>query len=252
MAFLSPISRRGLIGSLAVAALLVAGAPAIAAGIAREPIQWRAKGGLEGGDPSGTLTLNLPEVRQGSTLLRAAKASATGIEQSADNSTWELTGDVHLEFDGTVLDAHTATAVFANGQLSSVVVQASTTQPQQPVRVQIKDATLDVDSASIALSGGRVATVQARGGPARFSHLLKKNGRRANGRANRLDYDAGKNEITLSVDTSFSSGNHNFQTQKVVYNLADGTYVAPEAASGSSQLNERVPAPRTPDRATAK
>lgn len=243
---------RWLTGALIAAAILLAPGPARTASPAVEKIVSDSEGFKV--DGSGGLTLNKPVVRQGSTLLRAATATATGLDdESVKNSTWKFSGDVHLEFDGAVLDAEAATVVFMKGQLSSVIVQAAAApRPGKPVRVVFDGATLDVDSAAVAFVDGRISTIQALGSPAQFSHQLKKDGSRAQGRANKLAYDARKSEINLSGDTSFSKGSKDVKTQEVTYNLADGSYYGPGSTTVTVDRDERVPAPRTPDRATAK
>jgi lipopolysaccharide transport protein LptA len=250
---LYPVSRwRGPVIALAAAATLLGLQLAFAASERREPIILNATGMRA--NASGT-TVDAPVVTQGSTVLRAAKATATNTEDGYKNSTWKFTGQVHLEFDGAVLDGDAATVVFADGRLSSANVQAISSppsrQPKKPVHVELNGAELDVDTAVVAFAEGSIKTVQAQGAPAIFSHLVKKTGRRANGRANRINYDAGKSLMRLTEDARFSYGGNTVDTQLVVYNLDDGLYeIGP--FSGTHDPDERVPAPLTPDRATAK
>jgi lipopolysaccharide transport protein LptA len=238
--------------ALAAAAALVGLQLASAASERREPILMNSQG-LRG-DASG-VTIKAPEVRQGSTVLRAANATATNTQDGYKNSTWKFTGQVHLEFDGAVLDGEAATVVFVDGRLSAADVQAASAppsrQPKKPVHVKLNGAQLDVDTAAVAFAEGRIKTVQAQGSPAIFSHLMEKTGRLANGRANRINYDAGKSVMRLTEDARFSYAGNTFDTQLAVYNLADGTYdIGP--FSGIHEQDERVPAPSIPDRATAK
>jgi lipopolysaccharide transport protein LptA len=251
---LYPDSRwRGPMIALAAAATLLGLQLASAAGERREPITVDSREGMSF-NASG-LTINAPQVRQGSTVLRAAKARATNTEDGFKNSTWKFTGQVHLEFDGAVLDGEAATVVFVDGRLSSADVQSASAppsrQPKKPVHVELNGAQLDVDTAAVAFAEGRIKTVQAQGSPAIFSHLMKKTGRLANGRANRIHYDAGKSLMRLTEDAWFSYGGNIFDTQLAVYNLEDGTYdIGPFI--GTHDPAERVPAPSIPDRATAK
>lgn len=252
MALMYPDSRSGGLLCILASALLCL-QPVFAAGERRERIQWDAPGGLS--VVAGVLTLQKPEVRQGSTVLRALKATAIGLDGGADNSTWKFTGEVHLEFDGAVLDAQAATVVFVDNRLSSVEVQATASQPspqqRKPVHVELNGAQLDAETAAVAFADGRIKTVQAQGAPALFSHQLKKTGPRANGRANRINYDAVKTLMDLTEDTSFSYNGNEFETPWVKYNLTDSSYVT-GPANGKHDPDERVPAPRTPDRTSAK
>jgi lipopolysaccharide transport protein LptA len=103
----------------------------------------------------------------------------------------------------------------------------------------------------VAFVDGRMKTVQAQGAPAKFSHQLK-NATRRNGQAEKLEYDDGTCLMTLSGDVLYSSGSGELRTKEVRYNLCDGTAAFPDEASGTVKPDARVPAPRTPDRATAK
>jgi lipopolysaccharide transport protein LptA len=212
---------------------------------------WKFSNGPSSYDRNGNAVIQRLELRQCSTLLRASRAEGTGSD-SIGNSSWKLTGDVHLEFDGAVLDTQAATVVLRNDRLSSVVVHSAAARgTKEPVRVLFNDATLDVDSATVTFVDGRISTILALGAPAQFSHRGK-DGSRAQGRANKLEYDAGKSLVRLSIDTWFSKGSKDFNLDEVTYNLADGSYSSPGSSSGTYRPEERVPAPRTPDRATAK
>jgi lipopolysaccharide transport protein LptA len=239
-----------------------------------ETTEWKVDYGESSRLPSGDLSFEDLKFSQCSTLLHATKAEASGIAESIRNSTWKLTGRVHLEFDvlrkgseglvapvdleprRAVLDADAATVVFVNNRVSSVTVQATSAppsrQPKKPVQVKLDDAQLDVDTAVLAFAEGRVKTIQAKGSPAIFSHVVKKTGRRAQGRANNLNYDASENQVQLRDDIWLSDGRLQNKTQLITYNLSDGSYSSPGPGSVTNQPEERVPAPRTPDRATAQ
>jgi hypothetical protein len=55
--------------------------------------------------------------KQETMMIRAREADAQGVELSFNNSQWEFRGDVHIEVDGAVLDAATATVRFASNRL---------------------------------------------------------------------------------------------------------------------------------------
>jgi lipopolysaccharide transport protein LptA len=241
---------RDLLSALTAVAMLCL-QPAFAAAVSQERIVWSARDGIRG-NFSTVLSIGGPEVRQGTTFLRALKADATGLENGPENSTWKFSGDVHLEFDGAVVDTQSATVVFVNGRLNSVDIQTVSAQPKKPVHVEFDGAMLDADTATVAFTEGRVKTIQVRGAPAQFSHQLKKTGRRTQGRANRIDYDAGKSLMRLTDDIWFSDGRNEVKAQWLNYNLDDGVFDAAPGSSGTHWPDERVPAPRTPDRATAK
>jgi lipopolysaccharide transport protein LptA len=153
-----------------------------------------------------------------------------------------------------------ATAVIADGRLKAVQVEKAPGQQPQPqkgpVHLEFKDAILDVQTATVAFADGRMKTVKAQGSPAQFSHQLK-NSTRRHGRSDRLEYDESTCLMSLYGDVQYSSGSGELKTQEVTYNLCDGSAKIPGTSSGTIQSDvrvtaPRVPAPRTPDRATAK
>lgn len=120
--------------------------------------------------------------RQETMMIRAKEANAQGVELSFNNSQWEFRGDVHIEVDGAVLDATTATVRF---------------------------------------SSNRLGTAHVVGSPAQFSHLLKGSTQRNQGRAGTIDYDAGKSLLRLDGGAWYSDGRNEINSPYLVYNLGD-------------------------------
>ncbi len=64
------------------------------------------------------------ELRQApDSLIRADKAEGSNLTDGYDNGHWTVTGKVHIEFNGAVLDADSANVVFANSLIQSINVQ---------------------------------------------------------------------------------------------------------------------------------
>jgi lipopolysaccharide export system protein LptA len=132
----------------------------------------------------------------------------------------ELTGAVHIETAGAVLDSTSAVLVFRNQQLVSVQVR------------------------------GAAAT------QAQFSHQLEGSTRRINGRADAIDYDATSGKLRFSGDTAYAyaDGSASATLDSLTYDINTGVVVG-ERGSGVFQLNrarDRVPPPRTPDPESAQ
>jgi lipopolysaccharide transport protein LptA len=203
-----------------VAALLIAGAlnPAFAASPTvdkKTPIDWKEgeKHCFRADFNAGTLTLCDVTLTQGSTTrITAEHASAKGLSDN-NNGEWLLTGTVHIEFNNVILDADSATVVFAQDRLQSVHVK---------------------------------------GAPSRFSQQLKDPARRNQGRAATIDYDSQKDVLQLTGDTWYTDGRNVVETAAFTYNLNDGSIFSSERVKGTIQPEKRVPAPRTPDRATSQ
>lgn len=101
------------------------------------------------------------------TRITADKAEGTRLSDNNNNGRWNLTGNVHVEHNDTILDANNAVVVFAGGRLQSVEVQ---------------------------------------GGPARFSHPAANKGPRNQGRADRINFDAVNRRVRFTGRVSYSFG----------------------------------------------
>jgi lipopolysaccharide transport protein LptA len=182
------------------------------------PIQFESGVGCTRGN-FGTGTLETCDItlRQGSgTLIKAEKGSAKRLSQGYEDGEWQLNGGVHIEFDDAILDADSATVLFADNRLKEVHVRG------------------------------------ANGKPAHFSHQVKNTPRRNQGRAATIDYDSMAAVLRLAGDTWYSDGRSAIETAAFTYNLNDGSFFSNESVKGTVQPDKRVPPPRTPDRATSQ
>jgi lipopolysaccharide transport protein LptA len=212
--------RRGPLLALATAGALCLLAATAGAAEPAEPIK------VDGTDQvlnftAGTLSLRDVVLRQGkTTLISAAETSAEGISQNSANSRWNLKGKVHVEFRGAILDADTAVAEFADG---------------------------------------RIKSIRMVGAPTRFSHALKSDAQRNQGRATSVTYDAATSMLRFTGDVWYSDGRNEARTESATYNLDDGemrTLNSQGGDKGRVQMtirpDKRVPPPRTPERGTAQ
>jgi lipopolysaccharide export system protein LptA len=238
---------------LAAAVALLSLQPAHAASEKCDTTEWAFGNDEATRSPSGDVSITNLKLSQCSTLLQASKADASGLDAGIGNTTWKLTGKVHLEFDGAVFDSDTATIVLVDGRLGSVNVgsgQAQTAQTKIPVHVEFNGAVLAADTAAATFSAGRIKTIQALGAPVQFSFQVKKSGQRVHGSSPRIDYDADKTLISF-IEAAYFYGSDEVEAQLLTYNFTDGS-TSTRKAIGTYRPDERVPAPRTPDRATAK
>jgi lipopolysaccharide export system protein LptA len=158
----------------------------------------------------------------GGTLISADEVSVSGAEGEFDNSQWELRGTVHVVYEGAVLDANAAAVVFADGLVKTVGVQGNAGQPAQ------------------------------------FEHTLKQTGRRAQGRAANIAYDASSGQVEFFNDIWFSDGRAVYDDDYISYNV-NTTAISNTGNPGSRSTlrllpksGDRVPPPREPARSTAQ
>jgi lipopolysaccharide transport protein LptA len=216
---LPELSRRGFVLALAAAGFVKL-LPASAAALPREELNIQGNN-FRGNPRDGTFSLDDVELRQGKDTLIRAK-TATVLDE--DRTLWDLTGNVHVEFRGAVLDA---------------------------------------DKARLVLTENReLSTVNVQGAPARFSHRPPGNSNRQNlGRANNIDYDAATSKVRMSGDSWYSDGDRieaSAKTAIYIYDMKEGGLVSTSDGTGSGRtqiiLRERkhVPTPRTPERSTSQ
>jgi lipopolysaccharide export system protein LptA len=251
----------GLLAVLVTAAALLSLQPAYAASEKCATTEWKVSTEESTQSDSGNWSIEDLKASQCSTLLQASRAETSNRDGAFKNGTWKLSGKVHLEFDGAVLgsdaatvvlDTDAATVVLVNGRISSVNAGTGKTlspQAKKAVHVEFSGVVLDADTAAATFTAGRMKTIQALGAPAQFS-FLKKSGQRAHGRSPRIVYDADKTLISF-VDAWYSSGTEEGDAQMLTYNFTNG-FTTTRKASATHDSSKLVPAPRTPDRATAK
>ncbi len=117
----------------------------------------------------GTIQFDQFVLRQApATLIRAGKASGSGVTAgNNDNSNWTLAGQVHVEYQQTVLDA---------------------------------------DSARVAFAARLIKSVDVRGAPAHFSHPTKTAGQSFQGRADLIAFDNDKRQVRFNDHVWYSLG----------------------------------------------
>lgn len=165
----------------------------------------------------GRATLENAVLTHRESNVRATASRATKTDKPGGVSDLDLSGTVHIEVRGAVLDATSAVMVFRNQELISV---------------------------------------QVRGSQAEFSHQPKGSSRRINGRADSIAYDAASGKVVLTGNGfySFTDGSAQGSSDTVTYDINVGSVVTGRI-SGVLQLDsvrDRVPAPSTPDRESAQ
>lgn len=159
------------------------------------------------------------EIRYGTEMSIKAKLAHRIKARSGDTDQLTLSGGVHINYRGAVLDAESALIVFRGKELQSARVEGS---------------------------------------QATFSHQPAGASRRVHGRANSINFEGASNQVHLSGNTSYSDGRNECRVEELFYNLDDGSFVNRRLPGGVVGCTldlggrDRVPAPRTPDRSTAQ
>ncbi len=167
MALLFRDRLRRPVPALCVLTALLCLTPGFAATLPAGKIEFSFDGTLTGGGTGQVTTVagELATITQsGVRLITAAKAQGSWTDTLQD-SRWILSGKVHIESDKVVLDADTATVVFANGLIQSIEVH---------------------------------------GKPAKFSRPGEKTGQLFNGTADTITFDGARREVRFTGPSWFS------------------------------------------------
>jgi len=183
--------RRGLLGAIAGCSALMMLFPGPAVRAATANIEVRNKGKVYRNFNTGTEVWEQDvTLRQApDTLIRADKAEGRNLIDGYDDGHWTLSGSVHIEFEGAVLDARSATVVFADGRIRSIVVQ---------------------------------------GQPARFSHPAGNAGQRNEGRAGTISYDGTIRQVRFAGHTAYAFGPYEGTADKPLLYSLDSTGISSE------------------------
>lgn len=145
-------------------------------------------------------------VAQGPLKIQAPLAEARGPELDFDNSRWEFSGGVRIDFEGGNLVA---------------------------------------DNAVVTFRAKRIARAEAAGAPAQFEQKLDKYPEPAKGRAGTIDYDVPTGRVVMNRGTWFTYNGNEFRSDSIEYSVREQRLksggvapASPEAApSGSGRIH---------------
>lgn len=155
---------------------------------------------FDGGLASNKITFHKVRIDQGAMSISADLGQ--GVQQKTgidfDNSVWNFRGSVKITLDRGQLNSDDAQIVFVKQLLSKAV---------------------------------------ANGKPASFEQKVAKTGKVAQGRADSIDYDAGKHLVRLSNDAWLSDGQTEIRGQSLKYDMQAQSIVADAADQNSQRVH---------------
>jgi lipopolysaccharide export system protein LptA len=155
---------------------------------------------FDGGLASNKITFHKVRINQGEMSISADLGQ--GVQKKSgidfDNSVWNFRGNVKISMD--------------HGQLNS-------------------------DDAQITFVKQLLATAEANGKPATFEQKIEKTGKVAEGRADTIDYDAGKHLVRLTNDAWLSDGQTEIRGQALKYDMLAQSIIADPAEQNSQRVH---------------
>lgn len=184
-----------------------------------------------------------------------AAAALSGNLQIEDGDNLLLKRDGSFSLDNVVLRHGRDTRVTAStSNFTETAGGLNQLDLSGKVHIEFRGAILDADSARMMFRGEQLLSVAVKGSQAKFSHQPDKAKRRIDGVADAIDYDSSTADVRFTGNTSYTDGLRTLNTEQLEYNLVDGS-VSATRSTGTVILDadaERVPPPRTPDRESSQ
>jgi lipopolysaccharide transport protein LptA len=105
------------------------------------------------------------------------------------------------------------------------------------VKITMDQGQLTADDAQINFTRKLLAKAVASGRPAAFEQRVAKTGKIAKGRADTIDYDAGKGIVRLLKNAWISDGQNEIRGESLKYNVLAQSIVADAAEQGSQRVH---------------
>lgn len=167
-----------------------------------------------------------------SALLAACAAAAA---QDREQLPIQLTASGGLRFDSQSGVIEYSGVTITQGQIRITADRAVTTgvefedskwQFNGTVRITLPESSIASDTAEVRFAGGEVESAAVTGAPATFEQ--KREDQRAQGRANRIDYDLKRGTVELAGDAWLTDGKTEITGETLVYSTANQRVVSQE------------------------
>lgn len=178
-----------------------------------------------------------------SALLAACAAAAA---QDREQLPIQLTASGGLRFDSQSGVIEYSGVTITQGQIRITADRAVTTgvefedskwQFNGTVRITLPESSIASDTAEVRFAGGEVESAAVTGAPATFEQ--KREDQRAQGRANRIDYDLKRGTVELAGDAWLTDGKTEITGETLVYSTANQRVVSQEEVVITIQPGER-------------
>ncbi|HWJ33996.1 MAG TPA: lipopolysaccharide transport periplasmic protein LptA [Steroidobacteraceae bacterium] len=105
------------------------------------------------------------------------------------------------------------------------------------VKITVEQGLLTSDDAEINFAKKALSKAVVNGKPAAFEQHVAKTGKVAHGRADTIDYDAGKGIVRLSKNAWLSDGSTEIRGESLKYNVLAQSIVAESSEQGSQRVH---------------
>jgi lipopolysaccharide transport protein LptA len=180
-------------------------------------------------------------------LLLAACAAAAAGAQEREQLPIQLTAS-SLNFDNQKGVVEYGAVTITQGQIRITSDRAVTTgvdfedsrwQFTGTVRISMPDSSIASDTAEVRFADGEIQSATVTGAPATFEQRREEE--RAEGRANRIEYDMKRGSIELVGDAWLSDGGKEITGGKLVYSMTNQRVISQEPVIITIQPGQRPP-----------
>ena len=182
------------------------------------------------------LALTMPT----SPVLAGAKPAQEAIALDAQSFEMDLRNNnivyhkVHIAQGATIVSADIGSAT---KQTSGPDFDNSLWIFRGNVKISMDDGELTSDDAEINFAKKALAKAVVNGKPAAFEQRVAKTGKVAHGRADTIEYDAGKGLVRLWKNAWLSDGQTEISNESLKYNVLTQSIVAESSEQGSQRVH---------------
>ena len=174
----------------------------------------------------------------------AADRRAQPITVEADSTDFDYRNSL-LTFNRIRIVQGDARVEAARATATGLDFSNSRWQFEGSVRISVEGGQLDSDSATVRFVNDEIAGAEVVGRPARFRQ--QRDGRLAEGRADRIDYDLATERVRLSGDAWLSEGRNEITGSRLSYSLREQRVLAEAAEQGGQPVRIVInPRPEPP------
>lgn len=174
----------------------------------------------------------------------AAERRDLPITVEADSSDFDYRNSV-LVFRNVRITQGDARVEAALATATGLEFENSRWQFEGRVRITVADGRLESDSATVRFVNNEIDGAEVAGSPARFRQ--ERQGQVAEGRAARIDYDLGSQQVRLSGGAWLSDGRNEISGTRLVYGLREQRVLAEASEQGGEPVRITIqPRPARP------
>lgn len=181
---------------------------------------------------TGKVTFTNISIRQGPLSIVADQAESSTLD--FNDSTWVFRGNVKLDAPQSSLNASRMTLNFADKRIQRALLTGA---PLSYTDKLDNGTRVVAEQADVRFARNSISTVELSGSPIELSRAATDTGKRTEGRANVISYDAASSNLQLSGDAELGEGVNRITGNQITYNLTTRQILAAANELGEGKVH---------------